>query len=87
MDSTTKIGAASSDSPIGTTENEVSSGSAVSYHDVEKVSLSGSPIGSAPKDANVIDFDGPNDPENPMNWTTAQKTTAIAIVSSMTFLS
>ncbi|OGM48092.1 hypothetical protein ABOM_002891 [Aspergillus bombycis] len=39
------------------------------------------------KDPNVVDFDGPDDPENPMNWSTAKKTVAIAIVSMMTMLS
>ena len=49
-----------------------------------------SPVEATPdaaKDPNVVDFDGPNDPENPMNWSTAKKTTAIAIVSRMTLLS
>lgn len=39
------------------------------------------------KDPNVVDFDGPDDPENPMNWTTHTKTAAIALVSVMTLLS
>lgn len=39
------------------------------------------------KDPNVVDFDGPDDPENPMNWPSAKKTVAIAIVSLMTLLS
>ncbi|KND89836.1 putative transporter [Tolypocladium ophioglossoides CBS 100239] len=39
------------------------------------------------KDPDVVDFDGPNDPENPMNWSSAKKTAAIAIVSLMTLLS
>lgn len=39
------------------------------------------------KDPNVVDFDGPDDPENPMNWSSAKKTTAIVIISLMTLLS
>lgn len=39
------------------------------------------------KDPNLVDFDGPNDPENPMNWSSAKKTTTIAIVSLMTLTS
>lgn len=38
-------------------------------------------------DPNVIDFDGPNDPENPMNWSSTKKSTSLAIVSFITFLS
>jgi hypothetical protein len=87
MDSTAKTRAVSRDSPSSITDNEVSRGSTDSFHDAEKMSLSGSPTESVPKDPNVIDFDGPDDPEYPMNWTTARKTTAIVIVTSMTFLS
>ncbi|KAE8383476.1 major facilitator superfamily domain-containing protein [Aspergillus bertholletiae] len=39
------------------------------------------------KDPNVVDFDGPDDPENPMNWSTQKKTVAITVVSMMTMLS
>ena len=37
-------------------------------------------------DLNIVDWDGPNDPDNPMNWP-AWKITAFKIVlSSLTFL-
>lgn len=36
---------------------------------------------------NVVDFDGPDDPENPMNWSSPKKTAAITVVSLMTLLS
>ncbi|KAF2864666.1 major facilitator superfamily domain-containing protein [Massariosphaeria phaeospora] len=39
------------------------------------------------KDPNIVEFDGPEDPENPLNWTPAKKFTAIAIISFLTFLS
>lgn len=38
-------------------------------------------------DPNIVDWDGPNDPENPLNWTTTRKVAAIATVSLITFLS
>ncbi|KAF6824068.1 cycloheximide resistance protein [Colletotrichum plurivorum] len=38
-------------------------------------------------DPNIVDFDGPNDPENPLNWTTTRKATSIAIVSLTALLS
>lgn len=39
------------------------------------------------KDLNVVDWDGPEDPENPMNWPLRKKVTAIGIVSVLAFLS
>lgn len=32
-------------------------------------------------DANVVDWDGPQDPENPQNWTSGKKWTHIILVS------
>lgn len=37
-------------------------------------------------DPNIVDFDGPDDPANPMNWTPMKKWGAIAVVSAITFL-
>ncbi|KAI4627522.1 uncharacterized protein J4E87_004086 [Alternaria ethzedia] len=62
--------------------------------DVEKGNGSGS-ISSADqpdaeeepeRDPNVVDFDGPNDPENPMNWKTSKKWGMVALISAITFL-
>ena len=39
------------------------------------------------RDPNIVDFDGPKDPENPLNWSTARKTTSIVIVSLTALLS
>ncbi|KAK0702257.1 cycloheximide resistance protein [Lasiosphaeris hirsuta] len=47
----------------------------------------GGPSDNAPEDANIVDFDGPNDPENPINWSPGKKAAAITIVSLMTLLS
>ncbi|KAH7034290.1 major facilitator superfamily domain-containing protein [Macrophomina phaseolina] len=38
------------------------------------------------QDPNIVDWDSPDDPENPMNWPKAKKWGAICIVSSITFL-
>ena len=38
-------------------------------------------------DANVIWWDGPDDPQNPMNWPTWKKVLNIGFVSGMTFIS
>lgn len=42
---------------------------------------------SLSKDPNIVDWDGPNDPENPLNWSSAKKITAIGLVSLVTLLS
>lgn len=39
------------------------------------------------EESHIVDFDGPDDLENPLNWPPAKKFTAIAIVSLLTFLS
>ncbi|KAF2099723.1 MFS general substrate transporter [Rhizodiscina lignyota] len=40
-----------------------------------------------PEDPNVVFWDGPNDPANPMNWSSSKKWGSIAVVSAITFLS
>lgn len=40
-----------------------------------------------PKDPNIVDWDGPDDPANPLNWSSAKKLAAIGIVSLVTMLS
>ena len=49
----------------------------------EKSSAEGEVLG----DPNIVDFDGPNDPENPLNWSVTRKTTSIVIVSLTALLS
>jgi hypothetical protein len=59
--------------------------------DVEKGADAGSmtstdaPEEPAP-DPNVVDFDGPNDMENPLNWTFWKKWGMIMLISAITFL-
>ena len=43
--------------------------------------------GEGLRDPNIVDFDGPNDPEHPLNWSTTRKTTSIVIVSLTALLS
>ncbi|KAF2230587.1 MFS general substrate transporter [Viridothelium virens] len=64
-----------------------------SQYDVEKQSVyendaSSAAVATEPcKDPNIVDWGGPNDPENPMNWSTVKKVTAIGNVSLITLLS
>jgi hypothetical protein len=37
-------------------------------------------------DPNIVSWDGPDDPTNPMNWSTGRKWGAMAVVSGVTFL-
>ncbi|KAI0020811.1 MFS multidrug transporter [Xylariomycetidae sp. FL0641] len=39
------------------------------------------------KDPNVVTWDGPDDPENPLNWSQRRKWTATILVSCFTFIS
>ncbi|KOS46762.1 hypothetical protein ACN38_g2245 [Penicillium nordicum] len=38
------------------------------------------------RDPNIVDWDGPNDPENPLNWTSAKKIKATCSIALITFL-
>ncbi|ORY09290.1 major facilitator superfamily domain-containing protein [Clohesyomyces aquaticus] len=38
------------------------------------------------QDPNIVDWDGPDDPENPQNWTTGKKWGNIAILSAVTLI-
>lgn len=37
-------------------------------------------------DPHVVGWDGPEDPENPMNWPFGRKAAAVSIISSITFI-
>ncbi|RYP53482.1 hypothetical protein DL768_001519 [Monosporascus sp. mg162] len=37
-------------------------------------------------DPNVVDWDGPDDPENPMNWSDTKKWLNIAVLSILTLV-
>lgn len=58
--------------------------------DVERDAESTSPIPEdtepTAKDPGVVDWDGPNDPANPLNWSFSKKTLAVGIVSAITFI-
>lgn len=38
------------------------------------------------RDPNIVDFDGPDDPENPLNWTKKKKVTATVSIALITLL-
>ena len=42
--------------------------------------------GETGQDQNIIDFDGPDDPQNPMNWKFSKKWGMVFLISAITFL-
>lgn len=53
----------------------------------DKVSFSSADEPEATEmDPNIVDFDGPNDPENPLNWNYNKKWGMVSLVSALTFL-
>jgi hypothetical protein len=87
------------DDTIGTksrpsTDSHASSDADASIGDVEKQSVHDSheksPTSTDEKttrDPNIVDWDGPDDPENPKNWATRKKVMAVGMASMITFLS
>ena len=59
----------------------------VTEHDSEKTQANNVSRDAVSRDPNIVNFEGPDDPENPMNWSARKKTTQIIIVTTMTLLS
>lgn len=45
-----------------------------------------SPPSEEAADPNIVSWDGPNDPDNPLNWSSGLKWSNVALVSAITFL-
>ncbi|KAH7149750.1 major facilitator superfamily domain-containing protein [Dactylonectria estremocensis] len=54
--------------------------------DIEAASTSVDQDEPAPRDPNIVDWDGPDDPDNPQNWSSGKKVMTVAFVSSVTFV-
>ena len=55
--------------------------------DVNQVpDLEKSPAVSEKEDPNIVDFNGPDDPEKAVNWSFKQKYSMLALISVMTFI-
>lgn len=57
-----------------------------SSHSINPASAENEADSSTPEDSNIVSWDGPDDPENPMNWTAKKKFINVATVSLITFL-
>lgn len=70
--------------------NEKDVKTSASEKDVEKgVSPASSSIhdgNDTDVDPNIVDFDGTDDPQNPMNWRSSKKWGMVALISAITFL-
>jgi hypothetical protein len=53
--------------------------------DIEKQGDAPPPPPPQEKDPNLIEWDGPNDPQNPMNWPFSKKCRVTGVFASMTF--
>jgi hypothetical protein len=51
----------------------------IEKHDTEQVV-------DGPRDPNIVDWDGPDDPENPLNWTKKRKVSATVSIALITLL-
>lgn len=66
--------------------------SSVLEKDIEKgvspasSSTADEPDGQTGQDPNIVDFDGPDDPQNPMNWRFLKKWGMVFLISAITFL-
>lgn len=54
--------------------------------DVERGSTPADDSQSGPRDPNLVDWDGPDDPMNPLNWPFRKKFVATATISVITLL-
>lgn len=52
----------------------------------ESMSSMDEPEEEPEQDPNIVDFEGPDDPENPMNWKASKKWGMVALIAAITFL-
>ncbi|PVI00283.1 MFS general substrate transporter [Periconia macrospinosa] len=77
---------------LDTAENEkVSPSQAVSTHSDEERTLDGTKTSPPPQetqdsDPDIVDWDGPDDPENPQNWPSRKKWGLVAILGTVTLV-
>lgn len=56
-------------------------------HDTEKAAIESLPGGhTEPNDLNLVTWDGPDDPMNPINWSKHRRWTLIALVTTVVFV-
>lgn len=53
---------------------------------ITQESATSSSLQNTTEKSNIVDWNGENDPENPMNWTPFRKWMTVTLVSVVTFL-
>ena len=61
-------------------------GEKIADADLERAYQTAGSEGGSERDPNIVDWDAPDDPENPMNWTFTKKTVATVAMGVMTFV-
>ena len=59
---------------------------ALSTHTDERTLSAGAPAQAEARDPNIVDWDGPDDPANPLNWPAKKKWSIIAALGAVTLI-
>lgn len=75
------------DADVFTTDVEKGAQSqALSTHTDERTLTGDAPVQEEARDPNIVDWDGPDDPANPLNWPAKKKWSIIAALGAVTFI-
>lgn len=72
--------------PSSTLDVEKGVQSAATSTNSDERTLGGEPVAETEQDPNLVDWDGPDDPENPLNWPARKKWTLIGILAMVTLV-
>ena len=82
----TKLPKSTGDSSPSSSEHEKDADLEVGNHRSDSVDSKEVPVEVPVPNQNEVGWDGPNDPQNPMNWPGRWKWSSIAVISAITFL-
>ena len=76
----------SSPSPASTDKEKLGDEEKGIIHTASEAEEKAQEAGTGPPDPNIVDWAGPDDPENPMNWNSGLKWGIVATISFVTFI-
>ena len=76
----------SSPSPVSTDKEKLGDEEKGIIHTASETEEKGQKPETDPPDPNIVDWAGPDDPENPMNWNSSLKWGIVATISFITFI-
>ena len=76
----------SSPSPASTDKEKLGDEEKGMIHTASEAEEKAQEAETGPPDPNIVDWEGPDDPENPMNWKSGLKWGIVATISSITFI-